>query len=97
MAWYALLEKKFIGREGQMGAEEKKVSFLWAASTAAAANVTNTSFKSSTLSTGNNFIGMWTIGKSKQGTGGGFSQLFADLWATLYSVMYYSTYDLALF
>ena len=80
-----------------MGAEEKKVSFLWAASTAAAANVTNTSFKSSTLSTGNNFIGMWTIGKSKQGNGGGFSQLFADLWATLYSVMYYSTYDLALF
>ena len=29
MTCYALLEKKFIGREGQMGAEEKKVSFLY--------------------------------------------------------------------
>ena len=32
-----------------MGVKENKMSLLWAASTAAAANVTNASFKSSTV------------------------------------------------
>ena len=42
--------EKFIGGGGQMGANEKKVSLFWAASTAAAAaNLTNASFKSSTV------------------------------------------------
>ena len=41
---------KFIGGGGQMRAQDKKVNCIWAASTAtAAANVTNTSFKSSTV------------------------------------------------
>ena len=77
---------KFIGGGGQMRAQDKKVNCIWAASTAtAAANVTNTSFKSSTYSTpANNFIGFWTIGKSKQGNGGGFRQLVAEIRATLY-------------
>ena len=40
---------KFIDGGGQKGTKENKVSLLWAASTAAAAIVTNDSFKSSTL------------------------------------------------
>ena len=29
-------------------------------------------------------LGLWTIWVKKHGNGGGFSQLFAELWATLY-------------
>ena len=56
------------------------------ASTATAnANVTNISFKSSTvpLQTTVNLFSFWTIGKSKQRNGGVFSQFFAELLATL--------------
>ena len=42
--------EKFIGSGCLMGANEKKVSLFWAASTAAAAaNLTNASFKSFTV------------------------------------------------
>ena len=78
ITWIRLIRWKFIGVGGPR--RSLTVSLLWAPSTATA-NVTNASFKSSTLHStpANNFIGLWTIGKSMSGNGGGFSQLFAEI------------------
>ena len=66
-----------------MGAKVKTKDFLGATPTAAI--VTNPNFKLSTFHStpANNFIGLWTIWKKKQGNGGSLSELFTELRTTL--------------